>query len=441
MTNRQAFLSSVLVVVTILMFYVVGTLYLPPELHYNFQKIFIPVAAVFIVFELIRAFISTNYQRSVLAYLKQMTHPEQRVLDEVPAGNPIFEFYTLVIQLLDKFATSTQDETSANQNLITALKGLQEEYDSSESCANSFLQELIRFHPEAELYLFLIGNQKIYRLASLNGETPQGDSSKANPFSILTDFSGKAYQEGTPLISNDFRSDPNLGQFLSTENPNIPIYGALFPLKTEGQVRGFLWIRDSVQTLDSIKEQMGSYLVMVNLLAAKLIASTPDYTLPFAQKALIYPHFETQARNFFEHSKVQSSNFTIILIFAKWFESADEHAAFILEQIKQRLPAPSIYAREDQLYYIAIDGHQRQEIMLASARLLDRLVKYASIEHGDKPIGEINFGIFLDQVSENSPNFRECLKQAHDLLKESIASGPNQLRISKEAGENHEQSA
>jgi len=442
MTSKQFFFSSSLVLISLVAFYLVGIRYLPKDLHFKFQMLFIPTAFFFLLIELIRARLAQSFERSALKYMKLMNRVDQRVLEEIPQTNPLFEFYTLLIQLMEKYSGNrVEEKASASQYLMSSLKVLQEDHGDSEGTAKAYLDELSRYFPDAELYVFLVGNQKIYRISSLNGETPQGDPSKPYSFSILTDFSGKAYQEGIPVLSNDFKSDPNLGQFLSRENPNIPIYGAVFPLKDGDQVRGFLWIRDSAQTIDHIKSEMDAFLLMVNLLSTKLICSTPNFTLSLPDRVSIYPHFETQAKYIYEHSKVQKSPFTLVLLYAKWFQESKSHEGFILDQIREKIPAPAIYTREDHLYYIAIDGHDRKSIMLASAKLLDRLVKYASIEHGDSPIGEVNLGIYLNPVSHDGPGFRECLKQAHDLLKESISSGSNQLRISPELGEEHEQEA
>ena len=35
----------------------------------------------------------------------------------------------------------------------------------------------------------------------------------------------------------------------------------------------------------------------------------------------------------------------------------------------------------------------KQEAMIEAAKVLDRLVHYLSLEHGDEPIGEVNLGL------------------------------------------------
>jgi hypothetical protein len=363
-------------------------------------------------------------------------------LEALEETSPLFLFYEQFVQVLEKFSRVERGpSTSLDGSLRAFLSALLEGSADTVELSGRFLDRLNRYFPDAELYLFLLGNQKIYRIASKNGETEQEEASKPYPFSILTDFSGRAYQEGVPVLTNDFRSDPNLGQFLSRDNPNLPIYGAVFPLKAQEQVRGFLWIRDSAQTLEYLNSEIEPFVQIINLLSTQLVNTTPNLTLPNPQPVSIYPYFEIHSKYLYELSKIQRVPFSMILLYTKWFQDSEEHSAFILEQIRNKVSAPAIYTREDQLYYVAVLAQDRKSIMLSAAKLLDRLVRYASIEHGDSPIGEVNLGIFLETITEEGPGFRECLKQAHDLLKESISKGSNQLRISPEPGEEHEQEA
>ena len=111
-------------------------------------------------------------------------------------------------------------------------------------------------------------------------------------FSLLSEFSGRVYQERTTRVTNDLKSDPNLGQFISPENPNVPIYGALFPLSDENQTRALLWIREGGSSLESIRDHLQTFEMLTEQLYQRLFQK-PDLTQNAVLEALSFHNLTT----------------------------------------------------------------------------------------------------------------------------------------------------
>ena len=56
--------------------------------------------------------------------------------------------------------------------------------------------------------------------------------------------------------------------------------------------------------------------------------------------------------------------------------------------MRQQVTLPATMTQEDQLFFISTMTQSKQEAMIEAAKVLDRLVHYLSLEHGDEPIGE-----------------------------------------------------
>ncbi len=433
MTVQQKFFSILLVFLCLGLFYFAGSHYLLPEYQFKFQKLFVPAAILFLIAELIRSRMSSSFERNCLAYLRRLHKSEQKEVEAVSDSSPLYPFYTNLLKVLELFSKPDAQLPDTDElSPVPFFEILTEPNRQPTQLAHAFLARLNRYFPNAELFLFAIGNQKIYLISQLNTASPAPKSSRPSQFSILSEFSGKAYNEGEPVITNDLKSDTNLGQFLSSDNPGTPIYGAVFPLGVQGQVQGLLWIRDESQALEYLNRHKDFFQVLSRLLCQELFALTPDLTLEHPLQAMAYPQFESHSRYFHSLASLQKLPFVLTIVYLKFKEEDSQtHHQAVQERILDHLPLPSIFTREDQLYHLSFYGLDRKTCLLHMAKMLDKIVRYLSIEQGETPIGEINLGIsFLESDTEMS--WKQSFKEAHTLLKNSIASGPNLLRVSDE---------
>lgn len=431
MNRWQRILYDSSFLLSLVLFYFAGIKAMPEEYHFEFQKIFVPCVFIVILIEAFRRFLGRSYERSVIKFLQELLRSQKLEIRALDQQHPLHHFqqgFVEVMQAVESASRSRMPEGSLNP--IPYLQNLLSKDRDSREVAGTFLKDLHNLFPGAEIYLFHVGQEKIYSMAKIghNGSTDLEFHVESKDFSLLSEFSGRVYQERTTRVTNDLKSDPNLGQFISPENPNVPIYGALFPLSDENRTRALLWIREGGSSLESIRDHLQIFEMLTEQLYQRLFQK-PDLTQNTVLEALSFPQFDYYSSYFMSCAKIQRRYFNLSAIYVKLINPKNQKETILelADILRQQVTLPATMTQEDQLFFISTMTQSKQEAMIEAAKVLDRLVHYLSLEHGDEPIGEVNLG--LVSLSDLNTPWQEVLRQCHSTLKESLNQGANQLRV------------
>ena len=431
MTFLQKVLSIVTFLVLIVLFYLAGHQHIPSSHQFVYQKTFLMICMIAVVIELFRSWLARNYEQQVKKYMDSILATDGIVLHEVQSDDPLHSFQERLVKVMERAETlAAPPEALSNFQATDLLRHLEDHDLQPFHRCQAFLSTLSKVLPSAEIYLFTLGNQKIYPLLKFGaGENPKFHG-PGMPFSNLSEFSGKAASNFLPVITNDLKSDPNLGQFVSQESANVPIYGAVFPLGNPEKVKGLIWIRDANPAEEFFKRHSQEFDVLLKAFN-RVLFSTP-YLSNSATYMPSYPQFEMEANHQFELAKSQSMPFSLISLFVKTRNPSqlDPCTQSILSEIQTLLPAGSMLCREEQILFVSFFGKNRDDSLKIGAKLLDRGVRYLSLECGDQPVGDFN-GAVNCYVPTDDDTLAQGLKSTHRILKDSLAEGPNQIRINE----------
>lgn len=422
------------------LFYLAGILVMPREYHFEYQKLFLPACLLSSLLLSLLHYFQGNYRRQIKQYLHKLRILDTVEIEEVEPGEPIYEFHRSFVEIVEK--VSDHAKGLAPEGVFNPLPFIQSLYGQASglSAAEDFLGNISSLLPKAEIYLFSVGSNRIYPLSQVNADSEFQDySSKPAPaFSVRSEFSGKVFEEGLPYITNELKADPNLGQFLSEKNPNIPIYGALFPLGDGKTTRAIVWIRDEKQGLEFLDSHQNTFQFLFQALFHKLFP-VPNLANLTPSELPSFVHFEHQAQYYLRASQNSKNPLAVACVFLKFKEasSATEHRKTVLERLPEQLPRSSIFCKQDQLIFFAFHNLAREEAMLKCAHLLDKVIRYMSLEHGDEPIGEVNLALVLEECTQDS-EWSKILRKVHEVLKISISEGPNLMRVHPKEDEDEE---
>ncbi len=431
MNRWQRILYDSSFLLSLLLFYYAGIKATPEEYHFEFQKIFVPCVFIVMIIEGFRRFLSKSYERGVIKFLQELLRSQKLEIRALDQQHPLHHFQQGFIEVMQAVESASKSRLpEGNLNPIPYLQNLLSKDRGGREVAETFLKDLHNLFPGAEIYLFHVGQEKIYSMARIghNGSTELEFHVESKDFSLLSEFSGKVYQERSTQITNDLKSDPNLGQFISPDNPNVPIYGALFALSDEEKTRALLWIREGGSSLESIRDHIQTFEMLTEQLYRRLFQK-PDLAHNSVLEALSFPQFDYYSSYYMSCAKIQNRYFNLFAIYVKLTnpENSKETILQIAEILRQQIKIPATMTQEDQLFFISTMSQSKQEAMIEAAKILDKLVHYLSLQHGDEPIGEVNVG--LVSLNELNIPWQEVLRQCHSTLKESLNQGANQLRV------------
>lgn len=431
MNRWQRIFYDLTFLLSIGIFYFAGIQAIPSEYHFEFQKLFLPCVFAVVAVELLRRFLARSYERSIIQFLQDLLRSQKLEIQTLETQHPLHHFQQCFVEVMQAVETASRAKLPEGSiNPVPYLENLLSKVRSSKEIAETFLKDLHNLMPGAEIYLFHVGNEKIYSMARIghNGSSDLEFHVESKDFSLLSDFSGQVYQQRTTLITNDLKADPNLGQFISPNNPNVPIYGALFALSDEDRTRALLWIREGGSGLEYIKDHFSTFEMLTDQLYKRLFQQ-PDLTCNSVLEALSFPQFEYYSNYYMDCARIQERYFNLLTVYVKFLSEDEEkkHVKKIATIIKEQLKLPASIAQEDHLFFISTMTQNKQTAMVQAAKILDKLVRYLSLQHGDEPIGEVNLGLVSESKLELT--WHEILKRCQQTLKESLNQGANQLRV------------
>lgn len=431
MNRWQKFFYDLTFLITIAIFYFAGVNAIPNEYHFEFQKIFLPCVFAVLIVELFRRFLARSYERSIDQFLQNLLRSQKLEIQTLDQAHPLNHFQKAFVEVMQAVETASRSRLpEGSLNPIPYLENLLSKDRSSKEIAETFLKDLHNLLPGAEIYLFHVGQEKIYSMARIghNGSSELEFHVESHDFSLLSEFSGNVYQKRTTQVTNDLKADPNLGQFISPANPSVPIYGALFALSDEDRTRALLWIREGGSGLEYIKDHLSTFEMLTDQLYKRLF-QRPDLANQSVLEALSFPQFEYYSNYYLACARIQDRYFNLLAVYVKFFdrEKQKEQMKTISKIVKEQLKLPATMTQEDQLFFISTMTQCKQTAMIQAAKIHDKLVRHLSLEYGDEPIGEVNLGL----VSESNLDiqWQDILRKCHKTLKESLNQGSNQLRI------------
>ncbi|MBW7874681.1 MAG: hypothetical protein H3C47_01695 [Candidatus Cloacimonetes bacterium] len=424
-------------------FYLLASTFLAEDLKFEFLKFFVFFLPFYFILDGIKTYFSTRYEQRVLIYLRKLALADGKDVEEIKENDPLHDFYLHFLAVLDKLLKPAERPNQIRDLPIPSIhRILADPNKRFRQKASDYLQAIKLMTPNSELFLFGVSKDRIH-LIEFEG-TEEISRAKltqmANwsmPFSWRSDFSGRCYSDGQPILTNELKSDPNLGQFLSESNPNLPIYGAIFPLGVAGDMRGFLWIRDGAQALETMEIQKEQYLFATRLLYDHLQTRSQFLSFDKPNFEDVYLHFESQSRLMIQMARTQKVPVSMILFFLKVSDTQKMGPALdrLIDLIQTHLPPMSTITREFNLINCCVYGPQRDVVLLQTARVVHSMAHWLNTGHDSektftlppKPaIGEMYTGM-VHRIPEQL-TFDNLLDKAREALKTAIAAGPNLIR-------------
>lgn len=446
MSRAQKWLLVLIQVLILLLVWILGTTTIPEDLHFAYLKHFGKFIPVFLVLQGLGFYLCTRYENSLLLFLRKAVITESRQLDEVPESHPLHQFYILFLTLLEKMTKPIERPVAVREILVQQMhEVLSRPGQGLRDKVSEFLRLMRITTPNAELFVFGVSRDRIHLIEFTGTEELSRDRLKlmgnwAMTFSSRTGFSGKCMLEGRPMITNELKGDPNLGQFLAENNPNIPIYGAIFPLGTKGDVRGFLWIRDGAQSMDVIEHLREQYMFCSRLLYDCMSLMSAQIPADRVRIEDVYLQFESQSRQLVQAARTQGVHVTILLFYLKVHDPARQIEALevLVQALLEHFPAMSTATREFNLMNCCIYGLSPDKAMVLTAKILRKLTQFLHFDHAQElilqcppkaPLGEIFAGSScIVPVNHTLDNL---VDKARDALKQSIADGPYLMRMNQ----------
>lgn len=412
-------------------FFLCGKKLLTPELFFEYHKTFAFAALLFILAEVIKLHIVQRLTRKVRAFLENIAFSEAREIQEVTSHNPLFPYYKTLLRILQKNTSVYKGKTNLQyEDIISTLYAA----GSTRQKIKLALQKIHQYLPNSELYVLFINDNSIELLEQYGSEEAERvqkliDSNHPLPFNIKSEFSGLVCQKRDFMISNDLKSDPNLGQFLSDKNPNIPIYGALFPIGQKTNCCGLLWIRDGASALDFVKENYTYFNFFCTVLQQELFLENGCLWLSKKMEEGLFWHFEQRASWLLELAKVEKRVFATFIIYFRGDENLITDCIQSTKQIiAENLPIPACFSRRGNLIYAALNTTEAMVTTVHVSAIFDGCIRLLSARQDNNVFG-INMGVSITEADDELDSLAESLHNCQEALRKAISQEENCLRI------------
>jgi hypothetical protein len=404
---------------------------LPPEYRFEYAKLFAGACLVFLIIEWFKKGLHRKRVHQISGFLSRIAYSEQKEIDELPPDHPDYPVYQSLLTILEKY--TTKEVEPEHFQPVEYLAPLWKSDSPPLMRISAFFKKLSGFMPNAEFFLFAISHNKIYLLEQYGSEELRDVDMELlrntpKPFSEKTDFSGACLTGKQNIITNELKNDPNFGQFLSRNNPNLPIYGAVFPIGNHNP-SGFLWIRDGSQTLEFVKERSLFFETCSGMIERIFFQEGKLLSFESCNFEDCFLHFQNKSRILFAMAETQKQPFCTALTFFKPL-SREKTLSLksITSKITEILPILSTCTIENEFIYFSILGLNQKECLLLFGKIQDLLHHELFPESESAPLGESNTG-FSCHVPTPSEDFSDFLTEANEAMKTALATGPNRMRV------------
>jgi hypothetical protein len=417
----------------LIIFFLSGERLLTPEYFFEYRKSFAFAALLFLLAEFIKMRIASATARKIRNFLESIAFSESKEIQEISPDSALYPSYKALLRILQKSSNNQKGVINLNHEDLFQVFNPENSYNLRTQIKTG-LQKIHKYLPNSELYVFFVEDNSI-ELIEQYGSDEQEHLQKlttANqpfPFSLKSDFSGLVFRERNFLISNELKSDPNLGQFMSGKNPNIPIYGGLFSIGQNPDFCGLLWIRDGASALDFVKIHQSYFDFFCSILQKELFQNPGQFLFAKPEPEELFLHFEQKAAWLLQLAKTEKRVFSSFILYFRCEETKIDNCIQKARQIiSGTFPSLSCFCRRGNLIYGAINNEESMQALIHISTVFDDCARFFSLENTDNS-SCINMGISIVEPEQKSLTLPESLQECQEALRKAITQNENCLRI------------